>query len=144
MKKTILIATSTLCFILLVNCGPEAGEQNYRYIIVNSTNRDIGISIYDTRDKSFVKTASTSGTGIILEANITVFGGDSASPVSAFEGDSISVNFDNEKLEGHTPGIPFGRSLLDVGDYLKDGNRRIFRITEEDYNNATPCNGPCD
>lgn len=77
----------------------------------------------------------------------------STRPSSSLNGSRFIVVYNDEKKHRHSFEIvnentvfsdPVSRNLLRSGNYTDIGNNIYeFTLTEEDYNNAEPCNGDC-
>jgi len=137
--------------IIIFSCNNES-EFPTKYIIENTTERNIEIKFYDRSNEdssgnsTLVDSRSISGKGIIYDESRTVQGpSDSDSPLEIFKADSLAIFFDNEKVESHYDGIPSGNSLTFIGDYIGIGNTTYtYKITEKNYENAIPCDGDCE
>ncbi|MFC4220732.1 hypothetical protein [Flagellimonas marina] len=62
-----------------------------------------------------------------------------------FQADSIEMIFDNDRIETHKLfyNEPAGNSLFDFSAYQRKGDTYTYTIDAKNYNNATPCDGPC-
>lgn len=145
MKKMIII----ILLLNLVGCGTDQGKgKTYTYTVKNMSGRDIKIDAYQ---------ASITNIGLktmYLEngEEITKIFKSPGPPLQEyydfirfFQGDSVVVTFDNEKVE------TFVLELSCEGDERNPLNmcfysdqEETFIFTEEDYENAVPCDGSCN
>lgn len=138
MRKIILIITLLITF----SCGTDLGEGKfYNYSIRNESGKDITIysyrTIYPIREKPI----------IIQLANgesLTKTYQDALPPTGYdfgvfFEGDSIIINFNNEKKQVFT-----FKTNNERNPFWYGGISETFIFTEQDYQNAEDCNGNCD
>lgn len=155
MKKLFLF----ILFLAFYNCGPEAEKFGRNYSIENTSNHIVELDFYSST------TPQTDLTNIILERNEIIAGkrfefsrpvstnSDYTGPQNSFLSDSVVIIFDNQRklstylisdMEG-TFSEPELRNLFRHGNYEDIGNENfLFRITEEDFENATPCGGNCN
>jgi len=137
------IVTSMLMLPLLIGCH---GKKTYgTYELVNSTNHEIQIQSFITTDLSQEVQKS-----IYLAAN-EIWESDKLDTSRGytwpgrreiFDGDSITVVFDQIQFIGHSLRTPDHRNLFILGEYqhINDGeNETIYRFTftETDFENAT-------
>ena len=125
---------------------PDMGTYYSSYSIVNETKHNIELRFYKaiiaTEERSFVFKVEIEGEGLIIERTLKTYALDIDSPIEAFKADSVAVIFNKERVEGHKLFVPDGNSIL--FDYERNGNQYTYTITEENYKNATPCDGPCN
>lgn len=115
------------------------------YRIINGTTRAVELRFYEIPLKgqtNFVFATELDGSGLVIERKLKTYALETNSPIEAFEADSIALIFNKERVEGHTFSSPPGNSMLT--NYERNGNQFTYTITEENYNNATPCDGPCN
>lgn len=151
MKNIIYITFLIILPIIIFSCNNES-EFPTKYIIENTTERNIEIKFYDRSNKdlngnsTLVDSRSIAGKGIIYHESRIVQGpSDSDSPLEIFKADSLAIFFDNEKVESHYDGIPSGNSLTFIGDYIGMGNTTYtYKISEKNYENSRVCDGNCD
>ena len=131
------------------------------YILENSTENTVKLEFYQGSEPSFGFSSITLGSSERIVGNEFEF----SKPISddpeyngprlAFSADSVVVLFNNQKSkidfynvieeEGIIYSDPKSRNIFRHGNYVKIGNEQfLYRITEEDYQNASPCNGECD
>lgn len=85
------------------------------------------------------------GAGFIYDESKTLYNpGDSEIPEDVFGADSLAVIFDNERIQAHYSGLPFENSLAFFSDYIQEEDTNRYIITEENYQNATGCDGDCN
>jgi hypothetical protein len=97
-----------------------------------------------TQERNFVFKVDIEGEGLILERTLKTYPPDTNGPTDVYEADSVAVIFNMERIEGHVFIEPISGSIMNLGDYERNGGQFTYTITEENYNNATPCDGPCD
>lgn len=155
MRKILLL----IPILTLFNCVPEAEKYGRNYSIENTTNHLIELDFYS------LSSPQMDFTNINLERNQSFAGKrfefskpistspDYTGPQNSFLSDSVVIVFDNEsKLSGYlisnmeaTFSEPKSRNIFRHGNYEAIGNDKfLFKITEEDFENATPCDGDCD
>lgn len=131
---------------LLVLCGcTDSSTTTRKYNIVNETTHTVELRFYEfpfQGEVKFVLAAELDGEGLVIERKLKTYAQDTNSPIEAFKADSIALVFNSERVEGHTFNNPINDSMLD--DYERNGGQFTYTITEENYNNATPCDGPCN
>ncbi|MEP4743368.1 MAG: hypothetical protein ABJX94_01575 [Flavobacteriaceae bacterium] len=123
----------------------DVGTLGRTYSIVNGTEEQVSLLFYDTQgDKpELVLSESLNGEGLIVERTLETYMRDQNTPEIAFKADSVSVIFNNERAEAHYQLIP-DRSII-LGDYeVKSNISFIYTITQENYDNAIPCDGSCN
>jgi len=134
-----------LLFLALLSCT-DLGSTTSTYKIINGTSHAVELCFYKgsiaSEDRSFVFKEEIEVQGLIVERTLKTYALDIDSPIEAFKADSIALIFNKERVEGHTFNSPIDNSLLD--DYERNGNQFTYTITEENYNNAIPCDGLCD
>ena len=88
---------------------------------------------------------SSEGEGLVVERSADFFAGEKTTgPRNAYMlADSIAVIFNNERVEGHNTSVP-DRSLLLNYESEKGQNVFVYTITQENFDNAIPCDGPCN
>jgi hypothetical protein len=134
---------------LLVLCGcTDSSTTTRKYSIVNETTHTVELRFYKasiaTQERNFVFKVDIEGEGLILERTLKTYPPDTNGPTDVYEADSVAVIFNMERIEGHVFIEPISGSIMNLGDYERNGGQFTYTITEENYNNATPCDGPCD
>ena len=146
------------CLPLLLNgCVREAKMYSTQYVIKNETSQVVKLNYYTTLNNTLLNNYIIN-TNEILEGPLSERG--STSPLdypdytlavtNLSDGDSLVVIFNNEKktimqtsLDGYSE--PLNRNLFRHGNYEYLGNDQFqFTFTEEDYENAEDCGGPCE
>jgi len=116
------------------------------YSIVNETKHNIELRFYKLilagQERSFVFKVTIEGQGLVIKRTLKTYALDVDSPIEAFKADSIALVFNKERVEGHKLFVPAGNSML--FDYERNGEQFTYTITEENYNNAIPCDWPCN
>lgn len=128
--------------IFLQSCWPREIEETGIIIINNGLDNNVQMRFYSTGIPSGREIVSKMGKGEIFR------GEDTARVVlinQILEADSIVMIFDNERFETHylQTVLPVGHSLFNNDSYKHDGNTSTYTIDAKNYNNATPCDGPC-
>jgi len=155
MRKLLLL----IPLFILFNCGPEANKFKRTYIIENSLNRTVELKFYDRRTDELKSRNFNilSGNQDRLQGTIEQTSpfnqtSDKAILSAVFGADSLSMIFDNTNVatqvfytSSETFSEPLNRNVFLNTNYEAIGNDRfLFKITEKDYENATPCNGDCE
>lgn len=141
-----------LIVALFWSCGPEAGCESYKFSLQNLSGFKIKIVGYDSNnpelqpnifiinnDETITKTYENCPPGDIPYYSFSNF----------FKSDSIKVIFNTNKV------LFFKRNIICEGGNENDMNNplneciyrnenELFIFTEEDYENAEPCNGDCE
>lgn len=158
MKKLIIVVLSS---ILFASCpGPEAIRFDATYKINNESGNEVKIRIYELFDNSFedhqlFNNSVYSGDKIEFGNQDAINDPNNSQPTTSYSSDSIVIFYNNEKKKVHYItgsengdiifSNPINRNVLRGGNYTNIGND-IYEIilTEEDYNNAEDCGGPCE
>ena len=129
--------------ITLVTCTDEKMSNIYR--IENATTNEVTLRFYSSSQQLLFENQSVEGESLIVERSADFFPGEITSgPNDAFMlADSIAVIFNNERVEGHNTSVP-DRSLLLNYESEKGQNVFVYTITQENFDNAIPCDGPCN
>lgn len=83
--------------------------------------------------------------GILFENTETNRGGSTTDFLLG--GDSIIIIMNDDRKDIHWAFENVsrsGRNMFDEASYESDGLDLTYTITQEDYENATPCDGPCE
>ncbi|MDO5637305.1 MAG: hypothetical protein Q4G18_08650 [Myroides sp.] len=130
-------------FCLSVGCvDKEYREMEYRHTLWNKSGKDIRINIYkismNGHPHRWINTLNIpNNEELTFRAKSEHSNYDF---VDVFKGDSIVINYQNERKKTYT--IFFDP---DIRNLFKRKGRNVTYIFEEaDYNLATPCNGDCD
>lgn len=153
MKRLFFIS---LTFIMLSSCGvTEAGIYNDTYIIENSTPYTIDIKggfIRGEHNPETIRILAGERFEKKLELQKPVKTPQEDAGSLFYSNDTLTVFFDNKRKFAYTysfnPNVfsgPVNRNLLRHGNYIQIGKQTYkYTITNEDYQNATPCNGNCE
>jgi hypothetical protein len=161
MKKLVILFIA-ITPIFLTSCGPEAEMWQRTYQIKNESGYDIEIRFYENfSNQNFEDIVVLNGQffrGDKIEgSNFDALNDtESIRPRQSFSSFSIIIIYENERrtessrIDSDSDDIsdffsePINRNLLRDGNYTHIGNDIYeFILTEEDYNNATPCEGDC-
>lgn len=159
--KTFLIIL--LLPTLLNNCVTETPMFNATYQIKNESGNSITIRFYENfilnennfedvilPNNQIISGSKTMGTNFDDLNNLN-----NTQPTTSFSALSFTAVYNNERKteyfinfsdtnDSYTFSSPVNRNLLRGGNYTNIGNDIYeFILTEEDYNNATPCSGDC-
>ncbi|MFD2100089.1 hypothetical protein [Flagellimonas iocasae] len=131
----------------MISCTDSSTTtRNYR--ILNDTDHTVELRFYKastaTSERSFVFKVVIEGEGLVLERTLKTYPPDTNGPTDVYEADSVAVVFNGERVEGHIFIEPISGSIMNLGDYERNGVQFTYTITEENYTNATPCDGSCN
>jgi len=161
MRKTLII-TIVLTLGLLNSCVKDAPNWERTYQIKNNSGYDIilrGFQMF-TGEGNF-EDIDLFNEGIYIGDELRgrslsnpYSDPNNTSPTSSYDFTRFIVVFDNERSIVHSFNLdengntvfsePTNRNLLRGGNYMDIGNDFFeFVLTEEDYNNAEPCDGDC-
>lgn len=144
MKNIILLIITLITF----SCGTDQGEgKTYVYTLENGSGRNIKIDAYksSTTDmkpetlyleegKAITKTFQSPDPPLQEYYDFIYF----------FQGDSIVVNYNNEKKQIFVLETCEGSERNPLNICIYSDQEETFTFTEEDYENAIPCDGDCD
>jgi len=133
---------------LLSSCGTDQGEgRTYNYILTNSSGHNIRI-------ESFYLTSREEDPKIIDLENGEEIIKQFTSPappmqeyysyIGFFEGDSIIVTYNNQKQQIFVQETCEGSDRNPLNICIYSNQEETFTFTEEDYENATSCDGNCE
>ena len=142
--KLILVGISALA--LIIQCGPtEAGPSVVTFRIANTTDHRVSLLFYNvgtSGQRTLASRTESDGKGVLWERKYTSH--DRHLPNIVFDVDLIVVVFNGARAEEHTIYGPthtmFDRTL----NFSGGGNNLVYNITERNFDNATPCDGPCE
>ncbi|MFC4220729.1 hypothetical protein [Flagellimonas marina] len=140
-RNRIIVAFGIIA--LVFSCGVKDYEETGIIIINNGLDNNVQMRFYSNGLPSGKKSIFKQGKG-------EIFRGEDTSTVvvinQILQADSIVMIFDNERLETHFLYTvePKGHSLFKSDSYVHDGNTSTYTIDAKNYNNATPCDGPCN
>lgn len=162
MKKTILNLLLFISFLSIESCTTEDEEINRQYQLMNASDTTIKIKFYNTFSNTSFETEVEPEDVFLGDVLIYRSGNDqwndenSVFPSSAYKNsDSLVVIFD-EKLyltlfytaktsTSYSYSEPIDRNIFRHGNYEEIERENFqFKITQQDYENAEPCNGNCD
>ncbi|MBA4746793.1 MAG: hypothetical protein H2058_16220 [Muricauda sp.] len=138
-KKAFLL----FIFALLCSCWPREIEETSIIVINNGLDNRVDMQFFRNSIPSGPEIVSKTGKG-------EIFRGEDTSTVvvinQILQADSIVLIFDNERAETHFlhTVVPVGHSLFNNDSYKHDGNTSTYTIDAKNYNNAIPCDGPCN
>ena len=162
MKIFNIILPIASLFIILLSCGvTESPLVSRTYSIENSTNFSVNIKFYFAVNDSLVLSSSLpagakfQGDELVARSPIPTDSDYDGPRISAFNlSDSTVILFDNSKKIVQqsfvTEGIrnysqPLDRNIFRHGSYEDIGNDEfLFTITQEDFERAEDCGGPCE
>ena len=147
MKKLKLVLGVLVFTFLLNGCRVEAEDEKLIYRIENTTNHQVSLFFYNIDQegqRNFAFKKEIDGKGLILEKKITARPGAAAIP-DLYGANLVVVVFDNSRVEEHINGAPRENSILDYPfTYTVNGNTLTYEITQQNFENAIPCDGPCN
>ncbi|MDV7188456.1 hypothetical protein R3X25_14280 [Lutibacter sp. TH_r2] len=132
----------TLIMLVLISCGTDQGEGTYyEYTIINNSGKNIKINSYRN---SYPKRDTPTTIDLQYGDELTKSFKDDLPPrgydfAVFFQGDSIIINYNNERKKILT--FP---TENDRNPFFYTGTDVTFTFTQQDYENAEPCNGNCD
>ncbi|MDB9781683.1 hypothetical protein OAE03_02580 [Winogradskyella sp.] len=151
-----------IIFMFLSSCVTEADMWERTYQINNNSGRDIIIRLYKNfsneifEDIEISNNQSYRGDKIEGSNYDALNDAESIKPGQSYSSFKVIVVFENIKsieysrIDSDGDDIPdsfsepINRNLLRAGNYITAGNEIYeFVLTEEDYNNAIPCDGDC-
>jgi hypothetical protein len=153
--KTLLVISASI-FLSVLGCTDNEIEMIDRdYIIENDTDFLVNIKFYGRIDGQLsIKSKTLENRGGQLSARLrqSDFDNSGYNTSSAFQGDSVRVTINNSKFYTNVFNTinyifsePLNRNLFIHSNYENLGNERyLFKITQQDYENAEDCNGNCD
>lgn len=146
MKSILLIVT----FLIFLGCGTDQGSgKEYIYSLKNESGKSIVIKSYTTISRDANPSITTLEDGEEITKRFQDALPPSGYNFSDFFGedsqkDSIKVIYDNAKSEIFIQIGCIGSSRNPLNFCVYNGTQEIFIFTEEDYENATPCDGDCE
>ena len=147
MKKLKLVLGVLVFTFLLNGCTLEGEDEKLIYRIENTTDHQVSLFFYNIDQegqRNFAFKKEIDGKGLILEKKITALPGEAAIP-DLYGANLVVVVFDNSRVEEHINGAPRENSILDYPfTYTVNGNTLTYEITQQNFENAIPCDGPCN
>lgn len=159
--RTLKFIGLTIVLMQLLSCWPEADMWERTYQIKNSTGYDITIRAFESfngigsfEDITLLESQIYTGVKASGSNFDALNDSDNGIPTTSFSFSRFIVVYNNEKSIIHSVDFdenndiifsePINRHLLRGGNYTDIGNDIYeFVLTEEDYNNAIPCDGDC-
>ncbi len=146
---------------LLVGCGPETMRDEGRFLLENRSTFDLKITFRNnvTQEIRAIELADSQifeGEKFITSNGATFTSQNSTVPATSFgsPGTEVEIVFQNMRklfysFDSSEEIIifsdPVDRNIFRASNYLQiDDEEFLFVLTQEDYNNATPCDGPCE
>ncbi|MBO6531811.1 MAG: hypothetical protein JJ885_02080 [Muricauda sp.] len=129
--------------VVIISCWPKDLEETGIIVVNNGLDNDVQMRFFRNSIPSGPEILSKTGKGEIFR------GQDTSTVVvinQTLQADSIVLTFDNERTETHFlyTTEPKGHSLFINDSYVHNGNISTYTIDAKNYNNATPCDGPCN
>lgn len=147
MKLYILGLLIFLVLIPFTSCT-NSGTYEGRYIIENQTDKRVELRFYSHRDgpnATLALTRNSDGPGVLYDESKKLYSPlDRETPEIVYGADSIVILFDNQHVQTHFGFIPIYNSLTFFGDYKSEGNIKRYVITNQNFEEAIPCDGTCD
>ena len=153
MKNVIIMSLIILSFF---SCVKESRMFQRQYLLFNGTQNTVKINTYRASYPNQIIDVLVLNENQIYEGErveVERLSNDSEGigPSINFKGDSLIVIFNNERKSVVQIDFfgnfsePTGRNIFRHGSYVNIGNDQFqFTFTEEDYENAEDCGGPCE
>lgn len=142
------------------SCVLETTMFESKFIIENNLDSGIVLKAYDLFSEDFILIDLEQGQryeGASIEGTVKIedIPNDSGGPIGSFEFSRIDIIFNNESRLNSTSSSedngqgffsePTDLNLLRNGNYQSIGNDEyLYTITQEDFDAAIPCDGPCE
>lgn len=159
MKKILYIKYAIFFVALLVflnSCFLEAREFDIRFSILNESTVVVQLDLFETNGEF--------SSSIVIEPNEVYFDERTFKTRSFLEnpnnnalinGERAVFIFNDERFAEYSFGLdnnneiafstPLNRNIFRIGSYEDLGDEDfLYTITQEDFENATPCDGPCE
>jgi hypothetical protein len=140
-----LLPILIICFGF-ISCHTDDGRL-YTYTLKNNSGIDIEIMAFSQTNefREPITTLVDNGEEIVkqyesdppLNPNIYSY-------LGFLQGDSIIVSYDNEKQQIFVQETCEGSERNPLNICIYSDRQETFTFTEEDFQNATPCNGDCN
>ncbi len=142
-------------FLSVLGCTDNEVEKNRRdYVIENDTNLMVNITFYDRVNGNTIASRILNPSDELIGTveQTSDFDNSGFTTSSAFQADSVRLIIDNAKFYTNVFNTinnafsePINRNLFRHSNYENLGNERyLFKITQQDYENAEDCNENCD
>lgn len=151
--KTLIITISAI-LIFLFGCTNEVEFNKRDYIIENDTDFQLNIEFYNKTSGNLISDLSgiLDSRGLQLTNTIEQTSEFDNFSVPLVGADSVKVILNKDKFlissydsDNNVFSEPINRNIFRHSNYKNLGNERyLFKITQQDYENAIPCNGDCD
>ena len=136
-----------ICFTFFISCDTDEKKISYNFKIENNSGKDIIITSYNSQNPTVIqRTISISNESFFIESIESKEGDKSYIFEDILKGDSIVVNYNNERIEIYTCIDRFGtalgcdepRNLLSFYNVvpLENSKNTIYKFTSTDYDNA--------
>ena len=128
--------------IFLQSCWPREMVETVNLIITNGLDLHVQMRFFSKGLPSGREIISKTGPGEIFSDGGTDTG---VLIHEIFQADSIVIVFNNERIEIHDllTNEPIDHNLFNYDSYQRKGDTWTYTIDTKNYNNATPCDGPC-
>ena len=130
-----------------LSCTDKGVQQTLTYRIENTTDRQVSLLFYNfdaEGNRILSYSEEIDGPGAVIERDLDVGISAPENPTLAFRALLVDVIFDNKRIEEHYNLEPSGRSIVDQGAYVNQNDALTYSINLENFENAVPCNGPCN
>jgi hypothetical protein len=138
MKKIIL---TTLSFIIIGCWWTQVENKTYKYTLRNESGKNIKVNAFRTfyppRETPIITILDDEEE--LIKTHTEASQPDVFNFISFFNGDSLIVNFNNERKQIFTFPTENERN-----PFYHSGTNVIFVFTQQDFENAEDCNGNCD
>lgn len=153
----------SLIYIVVIfifsSCVVESDKLEGIVRILNESNQEVKLKFYDraglnTLEDQILNTGEGFITPEFSIDNLDLFSSENALATGFLVADSLEIIFNNERksimftMVGEGTGrfsSPFERNIFRIGNYDNIGGSDYqYTITQEDFENATPCDGPCE
>lgn len=141
--KCIKTVLTLITVLLVMSCWPREMQETGIIVINNGLDNQVQMHFFTNGLPSGQKMVSKKGKGEIYRDEDT---DRIVLTHQILQADSIVLIFDNERLEVHFLYTvePNGHSLFNSDSYIHDGSTSTYTIDAKNYDNATPCDGPCN
>ncbi len=147
---------ATIFLLLVLSCGPEAKRTETTYILSSELDIPVTLQITSNFSESISVTLNEFEVyrGNTRELTSPDRSEDSFAPSQSLEANTLTIIFSNERSSffeidlSNDPVFfsePINRNPFRHGSYENIGNDEfLYTITQEDFENAMPCDGPCE
>lgn len=148
-----------LIILLFSGCDRNNEERVYRFVIENESGVNIRLEIFESGSNRFVKNIDIPNSDFVMKDFQSSDMGKVYGIQDFFEGDSVNVIYGNnlsiesyrcEFLKPENNGCNKLGNIANDGDpkwkNQREGNlyKATYTFTEEDFENAIPCDGDCE